>query len=188
MTEQAMIEERMRQLRWRATEKHFPDVAAAIQASIVTGELTDAPWEQLSLDGFLAEVAQAHDQLSVFATLPILSTTPTTSGDFRLITQDLAGLATVEWIGSPTRVEVATLTLGLPNDQSDLAMRNLLLAKSFVSFYSPDFGRDWVNAALGRLTAGPVIDPPLTMALVSGLVQITVNLIEPINQAAEAGD
>ncbi len=172
--------ERLDRLQWLATEKHFPHLATAIKETIATGEMPDGvDWESVSLDGFITKVAEAHDRLSLFATLPITATSPTVTGDFRLVTQDPSGTATVEWIGDPDRPTHVTLTLGMPNDRPDLLMRNHLLTQEFLAIYGPaDLPSGWWQSALNEVGSDrPVVFPPLTLSLVGGLLMLAANLI-----------
>ncbi len=171
--------ERLERLQWLATEKHFPHLATAIKETIATGEMPDGvDWESASLDGFISKVAEAHDRLSLFATLPITATSPTVTGDFRLVTQDPSGTAAVEWIGDPDRPTHVTLILGMPHDRSDLLMRNHLLVQEFLAIYgTEDLPDGWWQSSLNQVRDGhPVAFQSLTLSLVGGLLMLTATI------------
>lgn len=178
--------DRLDSLRWLATEKHFPKLAEAIRQTIATGEPPDVDWEAFSLQGFVDRVAEAHDRLSLFATLLVESTSPTTTGDFRLIARDRSGTAAVEWIGNPQQPTHVTLMLGLPQDQPQLSIRNTLLIQEFLRIYGPeDLPANWWQQSLSRLTPDrPINHGPITVAFVAGLMQISV-IVSPIESAPE---
>lgn len=129
-----------------ATRKHFPELADAIEQIANGGPMPDADWEALSLQGFVEAVDRQLQALAVFATFTPFQDTPTVTGDFRLMAQDVTGTVTVEWIGHPDRILSATLITGFLMDGA-IAIRNRLIADQFVEIQVPGLGH-WVRQAI----------------------------------------
>lgn len=134
----------------RAIARHFAD----IEQAIATGKIDPS---QLSFLGFLSDVIQCYNAVTLFATLSLDVTPPTVNGDFRVIARDAIDALVIEWIGS--NEEAIKVTVLCSPVERAIAVRNLLVLERLAPILNPDVPEGWIRqTTMGIKADCPVCD------------------------------